>query len=102
MEHAWCGDVIHRRPPVPEPLPRLKTLRADDQSWSVSVPAYPLLTEVGAFSQLAHSYSVADIAAIVQYALERGIRCVHATVRHARELLCMLALYEESLSLGRS
>jgi len=53
----------------------------------VSVPGYPLLTEVGAFSQLAHSYSVADVADIVQYALERGIRWVHASCSvHAEAL----------------
>lgn len=48
----------------------------DDQSWPLDVDAFPSLAAQGAFAPVAHSYSASDVAGLVQFALQRGVRVI--------------------------
>ena len=51
----------------------------DIQSWPIVVPGYPELAQWGAYANYSHVYQPADIARIVTYAKERGVRVVPGT-----------------------
>eukprot|EP00028_Trichosphaerium_sp_Am-I-7-wt_P007495 CAMPEP_0168533356 /NCGR_PEP_ID=MMETSP0405-20121227/17020_1 /TAXON_ID=498012 /ORGANISM="Trichosphaerium sp, Strain Am-I-7 wt" /LENGTH=543 /DNA_ID=CAMNT_0008559385 /DNA_START=519 /DNA_END=2147 /DNA_ORIENTATION=- len=48
----------------------------DTDSWPLEVPGYPLLTQKGAYSKQAHTYSVSDVKDLVSYALHRGVKII--------------------------
>jgi hypothetical protein len=54
----------------------LRCVCADIQSWPIEVPGFPALTWLGAYANYSHVYTPADIANIVAYAKDRGIRVV--------------------------
>lgn len=49
---------------------------SDDQSWPLELNSYPLLARLTAYSNYSHTYSHSDIASLVNYARERGIRVI--------------------------
>jgi hexosaminidase len=48
----------------------------DDNSWPVVIDAWPRLALLSAYSNFSHTYSKADLAALVTFGRERGIRLV--------------------------
>ena len=49
---------------------------SDDDSWPLVIDALPLLAQNGAYSNYSHTYSAADMKALVAYAWDRGIRVI--------------------------
>jgi hexosaminidase len=48
----------------------------DDNSWPVAIAKWPRLASASAYSNFSHTYSAADLAGLVAYGRQRGIRLI--------------------------